>query len=82
MRSLSRKVANVVKGGADRRSLKTYQSERRRIAQDLIALDHRCSRLFFGRLAKGVMDKEGISMDEFKRRLCKKCEHCHEKLGN
>ncbi|KAK5550625.1 hypothetical protein LTR46_011372 [Exophiala xenobiotica] len=64
--NLGWKVANVVKGVADRRILKTYQSERRRIAQDLIAFDHRFSRLFSGRPAKDVMDEEGISMQEFK----------------
>jgi phenol 2-monooxygenase len=46
--------------------LKTYQSERRRIAQDLIAFDHKFSRLFSGRPAKDVMDEEGISMKDFR----------------
>lgn len=56
----------MVKGRADRSILKTYQSERRRIAQDLIAFDHKFSRLFSGRPAKDVMDEEGISIKEFK----------------
>lgn len=64
--NLGWKIANVVKGTCDRSILKTYQSERRRIAQDLIDFDHRFSRLFSGRPAKDVMDAEGISMDEFK----------------
>lgn len=64
--NLGWKVANVVNGVADRSILKTYQSERRRIAQDLIDFDHRFSRLFSGRPAKDVMDEEGISMAEFK----------------
>ncbi|KIW48593.1 uncharacterized protein PV06_01165 [Exophiala oligosperma] len=64
--NLGWKVANVVKGIASRDILKTYQSERRRIAQDLIAFDHRFSRLFSGRPAKDVMDEEGISIQEFK----------------
>ncbi|CZT43526.1 probable FAD monooxygenase [Rhynchosporium secalis] len=64
--NLGWKVAAVVKGTADRSILKTYQSERRRIAQDLIAFDHKFSRLFSGRPAKDVMDEAGISMDEFK----------------
>jgi FAD binding domain len=59
-------VASVVKGYADRSILKTYQSERRRIAQDLIDFDHKFSRLFSGRPAKDVMDEEGINMDQFK----------------
>lgn len=64
--NLGWKVANVVNGVANRSILKTYQSERRRIAQDLIDFDHRFSRLFSGRPAKDVMDEEGISMSEFK----------------
>ena len=64
--NLGWKIASVVKGLSDRLILKTYQSERRRIAQDLIAFDHKFSRLFSGRPAKDIMDSEGISMDEFK----------------
>ena len=60
------KLAHVVKGYSDLSILKTYQSERRRIAQDLIAFDYRFSRLFSGRPAMDVMDEEGISMEEFK----------------
>lgn len=60
------KISAVLKGSADRRILKTYQSERRRIAQDLIAFDHKFSRLFSGRPAKDMMDEAGISMEEFK----------------
>lgn len=56
----------MLNGTAQRSILKTYQSERRRIAQDLIAFDHKFSRLFSGRPAKDVMDEAGISMDEFK----------------
>jgi phenol 2-monooxygenase len=61
------KISNVLNGTAERSILKTYQSERRRIAQDLIAFDHRFSRLFSGRPAKDVMDEAGISMEEFKK---------------
>lgn len=64
--NLGWKIANVVKGLNDRSVLKTYQSERRRIAQDLINFDHKFSRLFSGRPAKDVMDEEGISIAEFK----------------
>jgi phenol 2-monooxygenase (NADPH) len=60
------KIASVLNGITDRSILKTYQSERRRIAQDLIAFDHKFSRLFSGRPAKDVTDEAGISMDEFK----------------
>lgn len=64
--NLGWKIANVVKGVANRSILKTYQSERRKIAQDLIEFDHKFSRLFSGRPAKDVMDEAGISMDQFK----------------
>ncbi|KAJ5611359.1 FAD binding domain-containing protein [Penicillium lagena] len=65
--NLGWKLAHVLKGYSDGSLLKTYQSERRRIAQDLIEFDHRFSRLFSGRPAKDVMDEEGVSMEEFKK---------------
>ncbi|KAK4547105.1 hypothetical protein LTR36_001326 [Oleoguttula mirabilis] len=64
--NLGWKLGAVINGYSDRSLLKTYQSERRRIAQDLIDFDHRFSRLFSGRPAKDVMDEEGISMAAFK----------------
>jgi phenol 2-monooxygenase len=60
------KISSVLNGTTDRSILKTYQSERRRIAQDLIAFDHKFSRLFSGRPAKDIFDEAGVSMDEFK----------------
>ncbi|KAM7187297.1 phenol hydroxylase [Naviculisporaceae sp. PSN 640] len=64
--NLGWKVGLVAKGIAKRSILSSYQSERRRIAQDLIDFDHKFSRLFSGRPAKDVMDAEGVSMEEFK----------------
>ena len=64
--NLGWKIAGVVNGTLQRSVLKTYQSERRRIAQDLIEFDHRFSRLFSGRPAKDAADEAGISMAEFK----------------
>ncbi|OQD80707.1 hypothetical protein PENANT_c033G02357 [Penicillium antarcticum] len=64
--NLGWKLAHVVKGYSDASILKTYETERKQIAQELIAFDHRFSRLFSGRPAKDVMDEEGISMSEFK----------------
>ena len=64
--NLGWKISLVVKGIAKRSILRTYQSERRRIAQDLIALDHQLSRLYSGRPAKDVADEAGISVAEFK----------------
>ena len=67
--NLGWKICLVVKGLAKRSILRTYQSERRRVAQDLIAFDHRLSRLFSGRPAKDAADEAGISIDEFKDAL-------------
>lgn len=69
--NLGWKLAHVVKSYSDLSMLKTYESERQRVAQDLIAFDHRFSRLFSGRPAKDVMDEEGINMDEFKNAFVK-----------
>ncbi|KAF1733537.1 Phenol 2-monooxygenase [Beauveria bassiana] len=67
--NLGWKVASVVKGQASRSILKTYQSERRKVAQDLIAFDHKFSRLFSGRPARDETDTEGIKMSDFKSTL-------------
>lgn len=64
--NLGWKISLVVKNIGKRSILKTYQSERRQIAQDLIAFDHRFSRPFSGRPAKDAADEAGISMSEFK----------------
>ena len=64
--NLGWKICLVVRGLAKRSILRTYQSERRRVAQDLIGFDHRFSRLFSGRPAKDAADEVGISMAEFK----------------
>ncbi|KAJ4360163.1 uncharacterized protein N0V89_000723 [Didymosphaeria variabile] len=69
--NLGWKLALVVKGVAQASILKTYQSERRRIAQDLINFDHKFSRLFSGRPAKDVLDESGVSMVEFKEAFVK-----------
>lgn len=69
--NLGWKLAHVVKGYSENSILKTYQSERRRIAQELIAFDHRFSRLFSGRPSKDVMDEEGVNMEEFKEAFVK-----------
>jgi phenol 2-monooxygenase (NADPH) len=65
--NLGWKLASVINKTSHRGILKTYESERRAIAQELITFDHKFSRLFSGRPAKNIMDEEGISMDEFKR---------------
>lgn len=69
--NLGWKIAGVLNGTLDRKVLKTYESERRKIAQDLIEFDHKFSRLFSGRPAKDVADEAGISMSEFKEAFVK-----------
>lgn len=69
--NLGWKLGAVINGLSSRSILKTYQSERRRIAQDLIDFDHKFSRLFSGRPAKDVMDEEGIDLAEFKEAFVK-----------
>jgi 2-polyprenyl-6-methoxyphenol hydroxylase-like FAD-dependent oxidoreductase len=64
--NLGWKVGLVVKKVLKRSILKTYESERRQIAQDLIAFDHKFSRLFSGKPAKDAMDEMGVNMEEFK----------------
>lgn len=64
--NLGWKIAAVLNGTANQSILKTYESERRAVAQELITFDHKFSRLFSGRPAKDIMDEEGISMEEFK----------------
>lgn len=57
----------VVKGVAKRSVLKLYGLERRAIAQELIAVDHRSSRLFSARPAKNAADEAGIFVTEFQQ---------------
>jgi phenol 2-monooxygenase (NADPH) len=70
--NLGWKLASVLNGTATRDILSTYQSERRKIARELIAFDHEFSRLFSGRPAKDVMDEAGISMHDFKDTFAKR----------
>lgn len=47
--NLGWKLALVIKGIARPSILSTYEDERRRVAQELIAIDHRLSRQFSGK---------------------------------
>ncbi|KAF8849456.1 phenol hydroxylase [Acephala macrosclerotiorum] len=69
--NLGWKIAGVLNGTLERGVLKTYESERRKIANELIEFDHKFSRLFSGRPAKDVADEAGISMSEFKETFVK-----------
>ncbi|KIL93722.1 phenol 2-monooxygenase [Fusarium avenaceum] len=64
--NLGWKLASVVKGWANRSLLETYSSERGQIARELIEFDQKFSRLFSGRPATDIMDKEGIDLKTFK----------------
>lgn len=65
--NLGWKIGLVARGVCPREILGTYETERRKIANDLIDFDHRFSRLFSGRPAKDAADEAGISMAEFKK---------------
>jgi len=64
---LPQKLALVLNQTCHPHILTTYATERRQIAHDLIAFDHKFSRLFSGRPAKDAMDEAGVSMSEFKK---------------
>ncbi|KAL6450055.1 LOW QUALITY PROTEIN: Phenol hydroxylase [Candida maltosa Xu316] len=66
--NLGFKLALVCKGLAKQDILSTYESERLKVARDLIAYDHKLSRLFSGKPMipnSDVMD--GVDLDEFHR---------------
>lgn len=65
--NLGWKIAQVVKGYAQPGLLRTYELERRKVAQDLIAFDRYFSRLFSGRPTKDVLDEGGIDLAVFKQ---------------
>lgn len=55
----------VIKGLAKPFILKTYKTERRSIAQELIAFDQEYSRIWSSRPKKDLEDQSGVSMAEF-----------------
>ena len=63
--NLGWKLGLVCKKLLQRRVLSTYEFERKMIAKQLIAFDHKFSRLFSGRPAKDILDETGVSMEEF-----------------
>lgn len=65
--NLGWKLGLVCKGVLQRQVLSTYERERKQIANELIAFDHKFSRLFSGRPAKDILDETGVSMEEFNR---------------
>lgn len=65
--NLGWKIGLVCKKILRRSTLSTYEHERKQIANELIAFDHKWSRLFSGRPAKDIMDETSVSMDEFSK---------------
>ncbi|ABN65582.2 phenol 2-monooxygenase [Scheffersomyces stipitis CBS 6054] len=65
--NLGFKLALVCKGLAKQDILKTYESERLQVAKDLIAFDHKLSRMFSGKpmIPQAESLEEGVDMDEF-----------------
>jgi len=63
--NLGWKLGLVCKKVARRSILPTYELERKKIAEDLIAFDHQFSRLFTGRPAKDILDETGVSTEQF-----------------
>lgn len=63
--NLGWKIALVIQGIAKPSILRTYETERRTFAQELITFDRRLSTLFSGRPAKDAVDEKGISMQDF-----------------
>ncbi|KAG8221072.1 putative phenol hydroxylase [Butyriboletus roseoflavus] len=62
--NLAWKLAFVIRGWADMSLLSTYESERRKYAQDLIAFDKTWSTLFSGKPQTGD-NNDGVSHEEF-----------------
>ncbi|KAI1274837.1 FAD binding domain-containing protein [Xylaria sp. FL0933] len=63
--NLGWKIGLVCKKILRQEILSTYELERKQIAKELIAFDHKFSRLFSGRPAKDILDETGVSMEEF-----------------
>lgn len=63
--NLAWKLAHVLQKKADPKILETYETERSKIARELIIFDQKLSSLFSGKPAKNKEDQSGISLDEF-----------------
>ncbi|KIN94739.1 hypothetical protein M404DRAFT_167448 [Pisolithus tinctorius Marx 270] len=62
--NLAWKIAQVVRGWADPSILRTYESERRKYAKDLIDFDKRYATLFSGK-PRTSDNQDGVSHEEF-----------------
>ncbi|KIO07031.1 hypothetical protein M404DRAFT_137441 [Pisolithus tinctorius Marx 270] len=66
--NLAWKIVHVLRGWAHPSILKTYETERRNYAQDLIDFDKRYAALFSGK-PRTLENQEGITHEEFSRAL-------------
>lgn len=65
--NLGWKLALVIKGIAKPSILKTYESERRTVAKELIEFDQKFSRLWSKPPAKDAADEAGVLMEDFQQ---------------
>ncbi|ODQ78134.1 hypothetical protein BABINDRAFT_66265 [Babjeviella inositovora NRRL Y-12698] len=74
--NLGWKLAHVCKGLAKPEILETYEAERIQIARDLIAFDHKLSRMFSGRpmVPNSEGSSDGVDMAEFQAAFKKGAE--------
>ncbi|KAH9817225.1 FAD binding domain-containing protein [Melampsora americana] len=63
--NLAWKLAHVLQKKADPKILETYETERSKIAHELIVFDQKLSSLFSGKPAKNKEDQSGILLEEF-----------------
>ncbi|KAH9206669.1 FAD binding domain-containing protein [Leptodontidium sp. 2 PMI_412] len=61
--NLGWKLASVIKHRSDPSLLSTYETERRKIAQELITFDHKFSRIFSGRPVKDILGDGAIDAE-------------------
>lgn len=66
--NLGWKLAMVCKGLASSEILKTYSSERMKVARDLIAFDEKLSKMFSGKpMVPSSKSHDGVDMNEFQK---------------
>ncbi|KAG6908895.1 hypothetical protein DXG01_002873 [Tephrocybe rancida] len=63
--NLAWKLIHVIRGWAKPSLLATYELERRKYAQDLIAFDKQFAKMFSGKIRADDVDLDGVSVEEF-----------------
>ncbi|GLB41636.1 putative phenol hydroxylase, C-terminal dimerisation domain [Lyophyllum shimeji] len=67
--NLAWKLVHVIRGWADPSIMTTYELERRKYAQDLIAFDKQFARMFSGKIKTAGNEDGDVSVEEFTRSL-------------